>query len=112
MQVSDDRKLAEQAQEVLEKHFGFNAFDETWVENSQEDGGICWTNTEEGFTKISRIKPRIRRIDAASSPAASQATAHRNDGCETVPQCDDASSHDLPPYATGGGGTAGNSGNF
>ncbi len=92
MQVSDNKELAEQAQEVLKERFGFNVFDETWTEEFQEDRGTCWTN---GFEKISCIKPLIGRIeDAASSPTASQAVA-----C-----CNDSS-------ATGGGGTTGNSGN-
>ncbi len=42
---------------------------------------------------------------------ASQAVALCNGSSAPVPHSDDASSHDLPPYATGGGGTAGNSGN-
>lgn len=39
------------------------------------------------------------------------AVAHCNDSSAPVPQCHDASSPDLPLYANGGGGTAGNSGN-
>ena len=109
MQISFNEELATQAQEVLGLFVGFNAFDETWKEEPQEDGGIRWTN---GSAKFACIKPRIRRIeDAVSSPTASQAVALCNDSSAPVPQCHDASSLDLPLYANGSGGTAGNSGN-
>ena len=108
MQISFNEELATQAQEVLGLFVGFNAFDETWKEEPQEDGGTCWTN---GFAK-SCVKPRIRRIEeAATCPTVSHAVAHCNDSSAPAPHCHDASSPDLPLYANGSGGTAGNSGN-
>ena len=107
MQITFNEDLAKYAQEVLDRFFGFNALDETWEEETQEDGGICWTK---GFAK-SCIKPLIRIEEAASCPTVSHAVAHCNDSSAPVPECHDASSHDLPLYANGGGGTAGNSGN-
>lgn len=105
MQISDNEELAKQAQEVLGNFFGFKALDETW---KKEDGGTCWTN---GFKK-SCVQPLIRCIEeAATCPTVSHAVAHCNDSSAPVPQCHDASSPDLPLYANGSGGTAGNSGN-
>ncbi len=96
MQISFNEELATYAEEILVLFFGFNAFDETWEEEPQEDGGICWTN---GFAK-SCIKPRVRRIEeAASCPTVSHAVAHCND-----------SSAPGGSMATGGGSNAGGTG--
>jgi hypothetical protein len=108
VQISFNEELATYAEEILVLFFGFNAFDETWKEETQEDGGKCWTN---GFKK-SCVQPLIRCIEeAATCPTVSHAVAHCNDSSAPVPQCHDASSPDLPLYANGSGGTAGNSGN-
>ncbi len=44
-------------------------------------------------------------------PQEDGGTCWTNDSSAPVPQCHDASSLDLPLYANGSGGTAGNSGN-
>ena len=96
MQISFNEDLATYARDVLELFFGFNALDETWEEELQEDGCKCWTK---GSAK-SCIKPRIRRIEeAASCPTVSHAVAHCND-----------SSAPGGSMATGGGSNAGGTG--
>ena len=67
------------AQHILTSYFHYD-FDETWEEQSQEDGVKYWTKLDKEFELKTFIMPLVRSDQgAASTPAASHSIA-RCDG--------------------------------
>ena len=66
-------EVAEMAQRILQEHFHFNQFDNSWEEHVREDEVQYWTKTDEGLELTSYIRPLILvDEDPLSSPVASQ----------------------------------------
>jgi len=77
LQVSRSEKvdIVEQAQHILMSYFRY-AYDETWEEQSQQDGVKYWTKIDKESELPTFIMPLVRSDQgAASSPAASHSIA-------------------------------------